>query len=105
MSKPYPWPRAIRLARAEAPKVYELEEKRARLRARLVEEMDKHIEGGKWSHVMPYVLFCELESIDIETSIAACLGYLRHVIEGDLQHGLSSRESLAGLRLPKDPAE
>jgi len=102
---PYPWPKAIMLSRAQAPKLYELDEQRILLRRKMAEELEKHIEGERWSHVMPYLLFCELEGVDIETSIAACLGYLRHVIEGDLQHGLHSRESLAGLRLPKEPAE
>lgn len=103
MSKqPYPWPRSIMLRRRDAPLVYEIEANLKNEFRDLEEALEEHVEGDKWTHIIPYMLFCTLEGYDTETSIAACLGYLRHVLEGDLQHEVV-RESLKGLVLPKEP--
>ncbi len=103
MSGPYPWAKSILLNRDQAPRVYAVEKRFETVLEDLVEALDEHIEGGKWDAVVPYMLFCVLESFDTESSIAAALGFLRHVAEGDLQHEMK-RESLEGLVLPKEPS-
>jgi hypothetical protein len=102
VNKPYPWAKSIMLSRAAAPEVYEHESVLKNVLEDLRIALGEHLEGGKWDVVIPYMLFCVLESFDNETSIAAVLGYLKHVAEGDLQHDMV-RESLKGLELPKEP--
>ena len=72
------------------------------LRTELSEELAQFVVGGRWTHVYPYMLFCQLEGVDIEASIAAALGYLEHVKATDKQHKVK-RASLKGLRLPQKP--
>jgi hypothetical protein len=50
------------------------------------------------------MLFCRLEGVDTEAGIAAALGYLAWVREEDKGHKIK-RDSLKGLRLPKEPSQ
>jgi len=90
------------LRRGDAEEVYALEDERRKINEKLIEALGDHIEGDRWTHVYPYLLFCQLEAVDIEASVAACLGYLRFVADVDDQHAFE-RESLKGLVLPKEP--
>lgn len=99
---PYPWATPLMLSRNEAPEVYEIEDSLTKTLEDLELELKDHIEGDKWKQRVPYMLFCILEGYDKESSIAAVLGYLRHVLDMDKQAG-TKRESLKGLRLPNKP--
>lgn len=103
-SKPYPWPKPAYLSSKEAPKVYKIERKIQRLFKDLDEELEGLIGGHKWRERVPYILFCQLEGFDIESSIAACFGFLQHVRAQDEEYGVE-RLSLKGLVLPPEPEE
>ena len=99
MSKPYPRPKSMMLSSHEAPKVYQIESDIREQFEVLEEALEPFVYGGRYTHRVPYMLFCLLEGYNQEASIAAALGFLQHVKEQDRAHG-TKRESLKGLRLP-----
>ena len=100
--KPYPWPESMMLMRNEAPEVYEVEDKIREQFEVLELELEPFVTGGKWTHVVPYMLFCTLAGYDREAAIAAALGFLKHIRNEDLKNK-TKRASLKGLRLPSKP--
>ena len=102
MKKSYPWAKTMMLRRKGAEKVYEIEDRLGALLDKLAEALEPHVVGDHFTHRVPYMILCILDRYDKEASIAAAFGYLQHTRNADKEAGMK-RESLKGLRLPKEP--